>query len=939
MKYYLKIMLTCILGIFAFISLDAQPKVEYKSLNEMIKNDPSVIYGKLSNGLTYYIKENKKPENRAELRLVVKAGSVLEDDDQQGLAHFCEHMMFNGTKNFPKSALIDFLEKTGMRFGADLNAYTGFDETVYYLEIPMDKEGLLDNGFQVLQDWAMNASFESEEIDKERGVIMEEWRLGKGAEDRMMNKQLPIILYNSKYAKRLPIGDTNVILRANYETLKRFYKEWYRPELMAVICVGDFKKEDIEAKVKQFFSVLTNPANPRKREQFSIPEAGKPLVTIASDKEASYTAMQLYFKKKMRERGTFADYRQGIIDQLFSMMLSNRLQELTKKSSPPFLYSLAQEGEFIGDVRVMIGVAIVNPDSIMKGYNALVTEFFRVIQNGFTQTELDRNKIDIQRSMEKSVKEKDKTPTNAYAGELQRHFIDNESYPGIEVELELYKKFLPEIKLDEINEYVRNYININNSVIVLSCKASETAVIPTENQLLTAFNDISKKKLEPYKDEVSDKPIFNRLVEPGTVTSEKTIKELGVTEWKLSNGATVYLKPTDFKNDEILIEAISPGGTSMTGDNNYMSASNAASIINESGISEFNSTQLEKMLSGKIVRLSPYITDEFEGLSGGCSPEDLETEMQLLHLYFAEPGKDKEAFAAYIENLMTQVQSSKDNPDQAFYDTVQSVMSSWHFRAKPLNEEMVKSIRLDSAYSFYKKRFADAGDFTFFIVGSFTPDSIKPLVEKYIASLRAKNSKEKWIDRGERVPKTKITKEIKKGIEPKSTVRLSFTGDFDYTRENRFKLNALMEVLDIQLREAIREDKSGTYGIYAFARMKKIPVGEYSVNIGFGCSPDRVDELINSVMEVLDNARKNAPKDDYMIKVKEILRREREKSLKENNYWLGSLVAYYKNGENFLDFLKYEELIEKLKPNDIKDAAKKYLNNDRLIKFILYPEK
>lgn len=928
------------IAIILTINANAQPGADYSNPDQMIKPDPTITIGTLDNGLKYYIKENKKPENRAILRLIVKAGSVLENDNQAGLAHFLEHMCFNGTKNFPKNELVSFLESTGMRFGADVNAATGFDQTYYMLEIPMDKEGLLEKGFQVLEDWAHNVSFSPEEIEKERGVIMEEWRVYRGANERVMRKHYPVLFYKSKYADRLPIGDTAIIKHAPRERFVEFYTDWYRPNLMAVIAVGDFNKAEIEKMIKEKFGRIKNPANMKERVEFEIPSHKETLVSIATDKELQMPMVQMYFKFPAREEGTYGEYKESIKERLISTMLTNRLNELTREKNPPFMYAGGGIGRFISNLATFTLIAVPKTEQggVINGVDALLTEAFRAMKYGFVETELDRTKKQMIRGMENAYNEKDKTNSNAFASEYMRNFLQDEPIPGIEVELALYKKLLPEITLDQINDMVKKYIRKQDLVIAISAPEKEGVVVPNEQEVLATYDNASKKKLEPYVDQVSDEPLIAKEIKPGKITGVKNIDKIGVTEFKLSNGARVILKPTDFKNDQILFRAYSPGGTSLSSDDIYYSAAYANNIIDECGISNFSLTELEKKLSDKVVSLSPGIGELTEGFSGSCSPDDMETFFQLLYLYFTNPRLDYEASETFLNKQKEMIANSKVSPDNAFRDTISVTMANYHERSKPWTEAMIEEIDPDDAYDFYRDRFADAGDFTFFLVGAFDVDKIKPMIEKYVASLPTTKRVEKWKDLGERYPKGKINKKIYKGMEKKSTVYLSMTGDFDYTPKNRLALNSVTELLRILLREAIREEKGGTYGVGVFSRMEEYPAGRYSFNVYFNTNPDRVPELTGEIKAVIDNFLENGPEQKNVDKVKEILTRKHETDLKENRFWLNVLYSKYFHEEDPTTIPDFDKKVAEITTESIHKAAKKYIKYDNFVEIIMYPE-
>jgi zinc protease len=912
------------------ISLPAQTK-------DSIPLDPTVKYGKLENGLTYYIKKNSRPEQRMELRLVVKTGSVTEDDDQKGLAHFCEHMAFNGTKNFPKQELVSFLESTGVDFGADLNAFTSYDETVYMLKIATDKPELIEKGLQVLEDWAHNVSYDDVEIDKERGVIHEEWRLGKGAEDRIWRKQEPVMFYKSRYAERDVIGDTAVFLRAKHDAYRRYYHDWYRPDLMAVIVIGDIDETAILNKVKQHFSGLTVPANARKREKYTLPDNKEVLISVESDKELAYPSVSIMFKYPERNNNTEASLHLSYVEDIIGTMLDNRYSELSRLANPPFEWAYCYAGEFFGDKRTFDLSSSVKGADAKAAYEALLTEAYRASQNGFTKGELERAKASILSDQKKTYNEKEKTESGNLIWKYVSNFLTNQPAAGFEYDYQHGLKEIPALSLDEVNAYLKKMITKENVIILVSTPEKEGFVKPKKEDILKFFNDISSKKLEAYKDDVTDKPFFSEKVTPGKITKQSDIKEIGVKDITLSNGARIILKPTDFKNDDIRFSAFSYGGTATIKDNDYYAVINAANIVGESGIGEYSPVQLDKYLSGKILWLNPYISNYSEGFSGNTAPKDLETFMQMIHLYFTQPRKDSEAFASFKNKEIAYVTNDKNMPEETFYDTITSVIYKHHFRKLPESVALTEKMDLEKSYAFYKERFNDAGDFTFVFVGSFKEETIIPLLEKYIGSLPTTNKKEVLLDDGVRLLKGSINKKVYKGIDPKSSVGIRITGEMTYTPEERYMIKSLMDILDIRLREVIREDLSGTYGIYAYSNQNKWPVNTYTVAIGWGCNPDRVDELTKAVNGVLNDIKIKGIDASYVEKVKEIQKRKMETDLKENNFWLRQLQTTYFNNEDPSALASPSKFSDLLTSEKIKELANKYLNDDMLI-FQMFPE-
>jgi zinc protease len=908
-------------------------------LSDALPVDTQITTGTFSNGLRYFIRYNKKPEHRAELRLVVKAGSVLEDDNQQGLAHFVEHMAFNGTKNFPKQDLVNFLESTGVRFGPELNAYTGFDETVYMLQVPSDTLATLKRGFQVLEDWASALSFDDVEIDKERGVIGEEWRLGRGAFERVANKQYPVLFYQSRYANRLPIGKKEIIDHAPHSVLKKFYKDWYRPELMAVIAVGDFDKAMIEELIKKHFAHLTNPKSSRPRTEFPMPGHEKTLVSVESDKEYPSTFVSVFFKRQDIVEKTVADYRHGLIGRLYDGMLNDRFEERLTKPDPPFIYAYGGDQGFEGDKRAFVLSAGVRENGVREGLSALLAEAERVAQHGFTATELERQKKTLLRGYETSFNERTKRESRSYVDEYTRHVLKQESIPGIEYEYALAQQFVGDITLAEVNALTAERMTKNNRVITVAGPQKEGVVLPSTKEVKQLLTEVLAANTSAYEDAAVGKQLLASLPPPGTITVEKKLDAVGTTEWTLSNGARVLAKSTDFKNDQVLFSAFSVGGTSLAAENDYMSASMASQLIGVSGVGDFDMTALGKYLAGKVVTVGPYIGDLYEGFSGNCSPKDLELLCQLVRAYVTVPRKDSVTFASTMTRIKAYLQNRSATPEAAFSDTIQVTMSQYHHRARPITPQIFDEVDMNRAYTFYKERFADIGDFTFVFVGAFSMDTLKMFVEKYIANLPAIHRSESWRDVGIRAPKGNIAKSVYKGIEPKASVRMMFTTPFEYTTRNRFNLNALMEVLQIKLREVVREEKSGTYGIGANASPVHYPVSQGRITISFGCAPERVEELVQTVLQQIDSVKIAPMPETYVTKTKEIQRRTLEVNLKENGTWLSMLQSYYQNGEDVSVFPQRMAWIEGITAADIQKTAQRYFDMKNYVKVVLYPEK
>jgi len=916
----------------------ARPAVP--DLARLLPVDPAVTVGTLPNGLRYYVRANPKPEKRAELRLVVNVGSVLEDSDQRGLAHFAEHMAFNGTTHFEKQELVHFIERVGMRFGPDLNASTSFDETVYMLQIPTDSAQLMARAFDILEDWAHLVTFDTAEVRKERGVVIEEWRRGRGAGARMFDKQLPVLFRGSRYAERLPIGTRELLETFDPTALRRFYADWYRPDLMAVVAVGDFDKDSVEHLIKRHFSAIPRRAGNgvRPRTVFPVPDHDSTLVAVATDKEATTSSVQVIWKQPVRDERTVAAYRQGIVQGLYNSMLNDRLYELTQRPDAPFLGAGSGQGRLIRSKEIYSLGAGVKDGGIERALEALLTEAERVDRHGFTAAELERAKSDYLRGMERAYAEREKTNSGAYVEEYVSNFLTGEPIPGVAYEYDLAKALVPGITLAEVNALGREWISDKNRVILASAPDKAGVDVPSGQALLAVFHRVKQAPVAAYVDTVSDAPLVAKLPAAGRVVAERESTALGTREWTLSNGVRVIVKPTDFKADEVLFTAYSPGGSSLAPDSAYLSAVLATQVVQLGGVGPFSAIELQKKLAGKAVSVRPFIGDEQEGLTGSASPKDLETMFQLAYLYFTAPRRDSSAFLAFTTNAKSALANRGLSPQAAFQDTLQVTLAQHHPRARPITSERVDEIKLDQALAFYRDRFADASDFTFVVVGNVTPDSLKPLVERYLGGLPSRARKETWRDPGVVPPKGIVTREVRKGIEPRSETRIVFTGPFEYTAANRHALRSLSEVLSIKLREQLREELGGTYSVAVNASPSRVPRPEYALTIGFGSAPDRADQLAQAVFAQIDSLKANGASAADVAKVKEAQIRSRQTSLKQNGYWLSQLAAYDQNGEDPAGILTYESLVAKLTPAAVRDAARKYLNEENYVRVTLYPE-
>ena len=924
-----KLKLLLLLTIFASFSLWAQDG------STPIPVDSNVKVGQLDNGLKYYIRQNAKPEDKVELRLVVNAGSILEDEDQRGLAHFMEHMSFNGTTNFKKNDLVDYLQSIGVKFGAHLNAYTSFDETVYILPIPSDDPEKLEKGFQIIEDWAHNALLEGQDIDDERGVVLEELRLRQGADDRMMQKYLPKLLYGSKYVDRLPIGTKENLETFDYESIRRFYKDWYRPDLMAVIAVGDADVSVLEEKIKEHFGKIKNPDNEKERKVFDLPNHDETFIAIESDPEAAFSQVQVVYKdnENAKEDETLGEYRHSILESLFSQMINNRLEELRNSANPPFVFGYSYYGgTYARTKNAYQSIAQTSEDGQLTALKALLEENERVKRYGFNQGEFERAKKDILAGLEKSYNDRDKTNSSRFASEYIRSFLENEPIPGIEWEYNFHKAVLPSIQLDEINKLIGNYLKDTNRVIVITGPEKEGLKKATEAEVKSLLETVEKEDLKPYEDkEVAASLITGDLPKPGKVESSIANETIGTTTITLSNGATVTYKKTDFKNDEILFSAYSYGGTSLFSDEDFKATAYASSGLAEAGVNNFSKTDLDKILTGKIVSVRPSIGSYSEGFSGSASPKDLEELFQLTYLYFTALNKDQEAYNSFINKQKAFLGNIMANPQFYFQIELSKFLNeaSPRFMGFPTPEDLDNS-DYDLAYEKYQERFKDAGDFHFYFVGNIDENKLIEYATKYIGSLPSYNSNEKYVVTDFRPLSGSHEKVFEKGKDPKSSVRIIYQGNAEYDPKEALIMETIGEVLTIKLIEKLREEEGGVYGVGASGSIRKTPYGWYNMTISFPCGPENVEKLKAAALAQVETLINDGPTSEDLAKVKENLLLDRKEDLKDNRFWLNLLKdADYEN-ENAGRVLNYDVRVSELTQEDLKKVAQKYLTKGHI---------
>jgi len=900
--------------------------------------DPAIKTGKLPNGFTYYIRKNTEPKNRVQLYLVNKVGSVLEEEDQRGLAHFMEHMSFNGTQHFPKNDLVQYLQKSGVRFGADLNAYTSFDETVYQLPIPSDSPALLRNGLLIMRDWAANATLDPKEINDERGVVLEEKRLGKGAQERMSNKFLPVILNNSRYSNRLPIGTDTVLNNFQKPVILQFYNDWYRPDLQALIVVGDINVDSMEANIKSLFSDLKNPTNERPRIKYTVPLNGKNQFIAVTDKEFPYTIIEILIKRPKMPEGTRQEYNEYVKRQLFNQMLTGRISELSQKPNPPFIQAFASVGPFIGGLDAFTAFMVAKPGQLEKSFVSVWELIQQLKQFGFTEPEFERAKSSLLSGLESAVREKDKRNSEDLVQEYTRNFLVGEAAPGIEMEYDLTKSFLATMKLQEINTLSTDYISDSNRDVIIMAPQKDSASLPVESAVNNWFSTVANTKLTPYNDKFTSIPLISEKLAGGKIISENKVQKLGITEMILSNGVKVIFKPTDFKNDEIRFKAFSPGGSSLYPDADFQSALYAPALVETMGLSQFKPTDLEKLLNGKIVNVNAYIAERAEGVEGGSAPKDLETVFQLIYLYFTSPRKDSTLFTNFIEQYASEIENRNNDPKSVYSDTVAAVLGNHNVRRTGPSLKKLRQISLDKAMKIYKERFSNAGDFTFVFTGNINTDSIRPLLKKYLGSLPSTSKKEQARNLNIHIPPGKIEAIAKKGKEPQATVRLVISGNYKYAPETNMQLTALSEILQFRILDRLREKEGETYSPRVSVTYNKNPLNRYAFTISFGCAPANINKLIAATREEIKKLKTEGVTNLDITKFSTEETRQYELHLRDNEFWLNWLADQYEMGNDPSGLLRYPALIKQVTPASVKAAANLYLNENNFIKLLLIPE-
>jgi zinc protease len=915
------------------------PPAQSLAIDQVLPVDAAVRTGQLPNGLRYYIRQNARPANRAALRLAVNVGSIHEENDQRGLAHFLEHMAFNGTQNFKPGELITFLESIGARFGPHVNAYTSFDETVYMLDVPTDRPGYVDRGLLALHDFAAGMSLQPEEIEKERGVVIEEWRGRLGAGSRLTDKQLPVLLARSRYAERLPIGTPEVLKGFSRQRLLDFYRQWYRPDQMAVVVVGDVNPAEMQRLLEQRFGSIPRAAASPVSVNRTVPAHAETLFSVASDPEAQGWSVALAHKKPFEAERTVGDYRRSLIQQLATQMLNLRLREIARRPNAPFLAADAGGSGLVRPVEMYELGATVQEGGIDAGLEALIIEARRMQQFGFTAEELQRARAGLLASYDRALKERDTSESGTYASEYVRAFLESEPIPGIEFEHKIAATFLPAVTVAEVTGEARKLIHDDNRVVLVVAPEKKEIPIPAEAALRTTMAKAEKAPVEAYTDVLAGRALVEKPPTPGKVTSQRTISEIGTTVLTLSNGVEVWLKPTDFKNDQVVISAYAKGGASLASEADYTEASLATALVGVGGVGGLNPVDLSRLLAGKIASASPTISTYTHGINGSASPRDLETALQLNYLAFTAPNVTREAFELMRRRVASALENQAQNPGYVFNERLEQVNTSNHYSARALTAADVPQLDLEAMTRFYRDRFGNAADFTFFIVGAFNVAEITPLLEKWVATLPSTGKKaSSFRDMGVRFPVKTLSEEVRKGREPRGQTVMSFFADTKLDEFEMHRARAAASLLGIRLRDILREELGGTYGV-SVSYDNSLPMPGYgSMVVQFGSDPGNIEKLSGEVLKEIERLKKEGPSADDVKRVQELERRDLETAMKQNSFWVGSLQTVHMLGWDPLSITRRQDRIDKLTPDILHDIFRRYFPLDRRTVVTLKPE-
>ena len=889
--------------------------------------DKNVRIGQLDNGLTYYIRHNKLPENRAEFYIAQKVGSILEEPQQRGLAHFLEHMAFNGTKNFPGDdkglGVIPWCETVGIKFGTNLNAYTSIDETVYNISnAPIDRTGVLDSCLLILHDWSNYILLKDDEIDKERGVIREEWRSRNSGMLRVYTDLLPTIYQGDKYADCMPIGSIDVINNFPYKDIRDYYHKWYRPDLQGIVIVGDIDVDTVEAKLKAVFADVQKPVNPAERTYYPVTDNKEPIVAIGTDKEVDDPSIEIYFKQDATpdsEKNNVGYLASQYMTSMISSMLNARLSELVQSANPPFTRASSYYSDFfVAKTKEAFALsASSKADGIETALKTLLQETERARRFGFTESEYARARANYLQSLESAYNEREKTKHGSYVREYVQNFLNGEPIPGIEAEYAMMNQLAPNIPLQAMNMVMQQLVPDSNQVVIIAGPAKEGLKYPTKEEVISLLKGMKDLDLQAYVDKVSDEPLMKEAPKGGKIISEKEGDIYGSTKLVLSNGVTVYVKKTDFKADEIRMKGTSLGGKSIFPDKDALNFAVMDNVIAVGGLGNFSQVDLTKVLAGKKVSVNAGLGATTENVFGTCSPKDFETMMQLTYLTFTAPRKDAEAFESFKNRMKAQLESAQANPLSSINDSLQKAMYNNHPRVVMMKPEMVDQIDYDRILEMYNDRFKDASDFTFYFVGNIDLETAKPLIAEYLGALPAINRKETFKDTKMSIRKGVYKNEYAKEQQtPTATIVFLYSGKAPYTLKNDILLSFATQVLDMVYTEEVREKEGGTYGVNCFGDLQKYPKEQLLLQIVFQTDPAKKDKLAGIVVDELKKLAAEGPSDVHLQKVKEYMLKKYADNQKENGYWMNNLNDYFYYGMDMTE--GYTDIVNSITAKDIQ---------------------
>ena len=875
--------------------------------------DKNVRIGQLDNGLTYYIRHNKLPENRAEFYIAQKVGSILEEPQQRGLAHFLEHMAFNGTKNFPGDdkglGVIPWCETVGIKFGTNLNAYTSIDETVYNISnAPIDRTGVLDSCLLILHDWSNYILLKDDEIDKERGVIREEWRSRNSGMLRVYTDLLPTIYQGDKYADCMPIGSIDVINNFPYKDIRDYYHKWYRPDLQGIVIVGDIDVDTVEAKLKAVFADVQKPVNPAERTYYPVTDNKEPIVAIGTDKEVDDPSIEIYFKQDATpdsEKNNVGYLASQYMTSMISSMLNARLSELVQSANPPFTRASSYYSDFfVAKTKEAFALsASSKADGIETALKTLLQETERARRFGFTESEYARARANYLQSLESAYNEREKTKHGSYVREYVQNFLNGEPIPGIEAEYAMMNQLAPNIPLQAMNMVMQQLVPDSNQVVIIAGPAKEGLKYPTKEEVINLLKGMKDLDLQAYVDKVSDEPLMKEAPKGGKIISEKE--------------GDVYVKKTDFKADEIRMKGTSLGGKSIFPDKDALNFAVMDNVIAVGGLGNFSQVDLTKVLAGKKVSVNAGLGATTENVFGTCSPKDFETMMQLTYLTFTAPRKDAEAFESFKNRMKAQLESAQANPLSSINDSLQKAMYNNHPRVVMMKPEMVDQIDYDRILEMYNDRFKDASDFTFYFVGNIDLETAKPLIAEYLGALPAINRKETFKDTKMSIRKGVYKNEYAKEQQtPTATIVFLYSGKAPYTLKNDILLSFATQVLDMVYTEEVREKEGGTYGVNCFGDLQKYPKEQLLLQIVFQTDPAKKDKLAGIVVDELKKLAAEGPSDVHLQKVKEYMLKKYADNQKENGYWMNNLNDYFYYGMDMTE--GYTDIVNSITAKDIQ---------------------